>query len=52
MRENAKVESIGDTVKVQISVALNGVPFSGERLFLNGTADVTPGAWGGVSRRR
>jgi hypothetical protein len=42
MRENAKVESIGDTVKVQISVALNGVPFSGERLFLNGTADVTP----------
>jgi hypothetical protein len=42
MRENAKVESIGDAVKVQISVAMNGVPFSGERLYLNGTADVTP----------
>ncbi len=42
MRENARVESIGDTVKVQISVALNGVPFSGERLFLNGTAEVAP----------
>ena len=42
MRENAKVESIGDTVKVQISVAMNGVPLSGERLFLNGFAEVTP----------
>lgn len=42
MRENAKVESIADTVKVQISVALNGVPFSGERYYINGTADITP----------
>lgn len=41
MKENAKVESIGDSVKVQISVALNGVPFTGERLYLNGFADLT-----------
>jgi hypothetical protein len=42
MRENAKVESIGDTVKLQISVALNGVPFSGERYYINGFAEIAP----------
>ncbi len=42
MRENAKVESIGETVKVQISVGINGVPFTGERYYINGTADITP----------
>jgi hypothetical protein len=41
MKENAKVESIGDTVRVQISVAMNGNPFTGERLYLNGLADLT-----------
>lgn len=42
MKENAKVESIGDTIRVQVSVAMNGVPFSGERLYLNGFADLVP----------
>ena len=42
MKQNAKVESIGDTVKVQISVAMNGTPFSGERLYINGMADLFP----------
>ena len=42
MKESAKVESIGDALHVQISVAMNGVPFSGERLYLNGFADLTP----------
>ena len=41
MKENAKVESIADALHVQISVAMNGVPFSGERLYLNGFADLT-----------
>ena len=42
MKENAKIESIGDALHVQISVAMNGVPFSGERLYLNGFADLAP----------
>ena len=36
------MESIGETVRLQISVALNGVPFSGELLYLNGFAEVYP----------
>ena len=44
MKENAKVETIGDSLHVQISVAMNGVPFSGERLYINGFADLTPEA--------
>lgn len=42
MKQNAKVESIGDAVQVQISVAMNGAPFSGERLYLNGLAGLAP----------
>jgi hypothetical protein len=42
MKENTKVESIGETIRVQISVAMNGVPFTGERLYLNGFADLAP----------
>jgi len=42
MRENAKVESIGDSVKLRVSLALNGVPFSGERLYINGFAEISP----------
>ncbi len=42
MKENAKIESIGETIHVQISVMMNGVPFSGEHLFLNGFADLIP----------
>jgi hypothetical protein len=41
MKENAKVESIGESVKVQVSVAMNGVPLTGERLYLNGFAEIT-----------
>jgi len=44
MKDNAKVESIGDTVRVQISVAINGVPFTGERLYINGFAELSPEA--------
>lgn len=42
MRENARVESIGDAVKLQVSLAINGVPFSGERLYINGDAEISP----------
>jgi len=42
MKQNARVESIGDTLKVQVSVAINGAPFSGERLYINGVADLLP----------
>jgi hypothetical protein len=41
MKPNAKVESIGDALHVQVSVAINGPPFSGEHLYLNGYADLT-----------
>lgn len=42
MKQNARVESIGETVKIQISVAINGAPFSGERLYINGFAELLP----------
>src|SRR5687768_9976109 len=42
MKQNAKVETIADTIHVKISVAINGLPFSGELLFLNGFADLVP----------
>ena len=42
MRENAKVESIGDTVHLQVSQMLNAIPFSDEKLFLNGTVELAP----------
>ncbi len=42
MREYAKVESIGETVKMQVSVAMNGLPLTGERLYLNGFVELTP----------
>lgn len=42
MRENAKVESIGDAVKVQWSQMMNTVPFSDEKLFLNGVLEIAP----------
>jgi hypothetical protein len=41
MKENAKVESIDDALHVRISVAINGMPFTGERLYINGLADLT-----------
>lgn len=42
MKDNAKVESIAETIRVRISVAINGLPFSGERLYINGLADLVP----------
>ena len=42
MRENAKVESIGESVKVQWSQMMNTVPFSDEKLFLNGILEIAP----------
>jgi hypothetical protein len=42
MRENAKVKSIGETVHVEFSQMINTVPFSDEKLFLNGTLEIAP----------
>jgi hypothetical protein len=42
MKQNAKVDSIGETVRLQVSLAINGVPFTGELLYLNGYADLLP----------
>ncbi|RYD31949.1 MAG: hypothetical protein EOP86_16785 [Verrucomicrobiaceae bacterium] len=42
LKDIAKVEEITDVVKVKVALALNGVPFSGERLFLNGFMTVRP----------
>ena len=42
LRESARVEEIGDAVRLQLSTALNGVPFSGELLYLNGVVEVSP----------
>ena len=42
VKEIARVESIGEKLHLQVSVMMNGVPFSGERLYLNGFADVIP----------
>ncbi|MEN9285141.1 MAG: hypothetical protein RLZZ179_2634 [Verrucomicrobiota bacterium] len=43
MRESAQVEEITPTaIRLRISVAMNGMPLSGERLFLNGQCEVKP----------
>jgi hypothetical protein len=43
MRESAQVEAITPTaIRLRISVAMNGMPLSGERLFLNGQCEVKP----------
>jgi len=43
MRESAQVEAITATgIRLRISVAMNGMPLSGERLFLNGQCEVKP----------
>jgi hypothetical protein len=43
MRESARVESVtASGIRLRISVAMNGMPLSGERLFLNGECVVTP----------
>ena len=42
MKESAKVESIAQNVRLQISVPINGVPFTGEHYYLNGFVEVSP----------
>lgn len=42
LKDIAKVEEITDVVKVKVALALNGIPFSGERIFLNGFITVRP----------
>ncbi|MDB6072102.1 MAG: hypothetical protein JWL81_3273 [Verrucomicrobiales bacterium] len=36
LQDIAKVEEITDSIRVKVALALNGIPFSGERLYLNG----------------
>ena len=43
MKESALVEEISpEGIRLRISVGMNGVPFSGERFWLNGLADIAP----------
>ena len=43
LKESALVEDISpESIRLRISVAVNGMPFSGERLWINGSAEVTP----------
>ena len=45
MKENVLVEAVTDTaVRLRISLAMNGMPLTGERLFLNGFCEVKPTA--------
>ena len=42
LQDIAKVEDISDVLRVKVALALNGIPFSGERLYLNGFISVRP----------
>lgn len=42
LQDIAKVEEITDSIRVKVALALNGLPFSGERLYLNGFISVRP----------
>lgn len=42
LKDILKVEEITDTVKLKVALALNGIPMSGERLFLNGFITARP----------
>lgn len=42
LQDIAKVEEITDSIRVKVALALNGIPFSGERLYLNGFIMVRP----------
>ncbi len=42
LQDIAKVEEITDAIRVKVALALNGIPFSGERLYLNGFISVRP----------
>lgn len=41
MKESAKVESIGNNIRLQVSIPMNGVPFSDEHYFLNGCVELS-----------
>lgn len=42
LKDILKVEEITDSVKLKVALALNGIPMSGERLFLNGYINARP----------
>ena len=42
LQDIAKVEEITDVIRVKVALAINGIPFSGERLYLNGFIHVRP----------
>ncbi|MES2706713.1 MAG: hypothetical protein V4726_08950 [Verrucomicrobiota bacterium] len=42
LKDIVRVEEITDVVKLKVALALNGIPFSGERLYLNGFIMVRP----------
>ena len=42
LQDIAKVEEITDLIRVKVALALNGIPFSGERMYLNGFINVRP----------
>lgn len=42
LKDIAIVEEITDTIRVKVALALNGIPMTGERLYLNGFIHVRP----------
>ncbi len=42
LQDIAKVEEITDAIRVKVAFAINGIPFTGERLYLNGFISVRP----------
>lgn len=42
LKDMMRVEEITDVVKLRVSLALNGIPFTGERLYFNGILTVRP----------
>lgn len=42
LQDIARVEDITDVIRVKVALALNGMPFSGERIYLNGFISVRP----------
>ena len=42
LQDIARVEEITDVIRVKVALAINGIPFSGERLYLNGFIGVRP----------
>ncbi len=42
LKDIAKVEEITDAIRVKVALQLNGIPFTGEQLFLNGFITARP----------